>query len=491
VLDIGSGPAQNGHGLASSAMHHALRESLVMFCRLFLATFAVVMSAAPAFAAGKNVVLIVADDLGLQLGAYGDPNVRTPHLDRFAAASTRFTRAYCTTASCSACRSVILTGLYNHATAHYGHEHGENHFRTYDTVRSLPVMLAAAGYRTASVGKLHVAPEAVYHFDRYLKAGRDGHNPVAMAAAAHEFLAEKDARPFFLYFCPFDPHRANDRSGFGNDKARDRITPALYDPAALELPKWLPDRPEAREEWAEYCQAISRLDEGVGALLAALQSTGHAEDTLVLFLSDNGPPFPGAKTTLYEPGIHLPLVVHQPGQTQGVVSDARVNWADLTPTILEFAGVALPDKPRERLQGRSLLPILNQAHPQGWDELFASHTFHEVITYYPMRAVISGRYKYIFNIAHPLPFPFASDLYQSRTWQGVLTRGDTTYGLRSVAAYVQRPRHELYDLEADPDELRNLASDPQQAQRLAELQAKLKAWQTETRDPWVSKWTYE
>src|SRR5690242_9066675 len=104
----------------------------------------------------KNIVVMVADDLGLQLGCYGDRVIKTPDLDRLAAEGTRFPRAFCTTASCSASRSVILSGLHNHATAHYGHEHGDGHFRTYDHVRSLPVLLKEAGYRTCSIGKYHL-----------------------------------------------------------------------------------------------------------------------------------------------------------------------------------------------------------------------------------------------------------------------------------------------------------------------------------------------
>jgi N-sulfoglucosamine sulfohydrolase len=463
--------------------------------------------AQPALAAEKpqkNVLVIVADDLGLQLGCYGDRQARTPNIDRLAGEGTRFTQAYCTTSSCSACRSVILTGRYNHATAHYGHEHGYNHFRTYEWMKSLPVGLSEAGYRTCSVGKYHVAPEAVYHFDHYYNQGIDGHNPVALAAAARKFLEEKDERPFFLYFCPYDPHRAGGEGGFANEKQHPGVTPVKLDPDKMKVPAWLPDRPEVRREWAEFLEAINRLDQGVGALMKALADTGHADDTLVMLLSDNGPPFPGAKTTLYQPGINLPLIVRRPDRRSPVVTDARVNFVDLVPTILEYAGVSpdklaavdpsRPKKAKQRgpgLQGRSFLGILDQQHPAGWDEIYASHTFHEITTYYPMRAILSGRYKYIFNVAHQLPYPFASDLYASPTWQGVLKRGDTMYGQRTVQAYIQRPRHELYDLQSDPGELKNLASDQQHSKTLEELQGKVRDWQQRTGDPWVSKWTYE
>ncbi len=111
--------------------------------------------------------------------------------------------------------------------------------------------------------------------------------------------------------------------------------------------------------------------------------------------------------------------------------------------------------------------------------------------YYPMRSIISGRHKLIFNLAHELPYPFASDLYASPTWQMALKTKLPMYGLRSTSAYIHRPRFELFDLDADPDELKNLADNPEQAKRIDELKEKLKAWQTQTHDPWVSKWEYE
>lgn len=461
----------------------------------------------------RNVVLVVADDLGMQLGCYGDALARTPNLDRLAAAGTRFTQAYCTTASCSASRSVILTGMHNHAIGHYGHSHGEGHFSTYETVRTLPVLLSQAGYRTCSIGKYHVAPNYVYKFDAYRNEGIQGaRNTVRMAENAKAWIKEQDARPFFLYFCPTDPHRV--QTGFANEATYPGVTAEKFDPAKLPTPAWLPDQPEVHGELAEFYQSIARLDQGIGTLLDALRDTGHWDDTLILFISDNGPPFPGAKTTMYQPGVNLPMIVRDPlhratvGKT-GTTTAARVTWADIAPTVLEFCGVTPKPAPRilptENMgdvpkagklapwqpHGRSFLQAMREASPADRNEIYLSHTFHEITMYYPMRTIISGRHKYILNLAHPLPFPFASDLYASPTWQGVLKRKDVQYGARTVQQYVQRPRHELYDLEADPGELRNLADDATHSAVLSELQAKLKAWQTQTADPWLSKYEYE
>jgi N-sulfoglucosamine sulfohydrolase len=143
------------------------------------------------------------------------------------------------------------------------------------------------------------------------------------------------------------------------------------------------------------------------------------------------------------------------------------------------------------LHGRSFLAVLDQEHPAGWNESFASHTFHEITMYYPMRMIRTRQYKYILNLAHQLPYPFASDLYASPTWQGVLKRGDEMFGKRKVDPYINRPREELYDLESDPNEVKNLATDPAMANVLADLRKRLKQWQENTKDPWVVKYEYE
>ncbi len=501
----------------------AALNSLMLFLALSITTQpANAKEQSPTKTGTKNVVVMVADDLGLQLGCYGDMQAKTPNIDRLAGEGARFTRAYCTTASCSASRSVLMTGLFNHTTGHYGHAHGDGHFSTYDSVKTLPVMLTEAGYRTCSIGKYHLAPEATYRFEFYRNEGIQGsRNSVRMAENAKAWIAEKDDRPFFLYWCSTDPHRSGP-SGFGNspkDDAFPGVKSVRFKPEEMQVPSWLPDDPVVRQEWAEYYEATNRFDQGVGALMQALRETGHWEDTLVLLLSDNGPPFPGAKTNLYDPGSRLPLIVRDPTpasrQSDGKTTDALVAWVDITPTILDWCGVkpvGLPVVPQEngtpaelarkqkngvlkplKFHGRSFLKALADEHASqhGFNEIFGSHTFHEVTMYYPMRSVISGQHKLIFNIANPLPYPFASDLQESPTWQMVLKTKLPQYGKRSTSAYIHRPRFELYDLSTDPDEVQNLADDPQHAQRIAELKDKLKAWQKQTRDPWATKWDYE
>ncbi|MEZ6049217.1 MAG: sulfatase [Planctomycetaceae bacterium] len=463
----------------------------------------------------RNVVIFVVDDMGFQAGCYGNNVIKTPNIDRLAAAGTKFTQAYCTTASCSASRSVLMTGLYNHATGHYGHAHGYNHFSTYESVRSLPNLMNEAGYRTCSIGKYHLAPEYVYHFEEYRNDKIQGaRNSVQMAKNARDWIREEDDRPFFLYFCTSDPHRGGGPDGFSNfnDKPDNYpgVTPVKYSPEEVIVPDWLPDTPECRQELAEFYQAISRLDQGLGLLLDTLEETGHWDDTLILFLSDNGPPFPGAKTNLYQPGANLPLIVRNPSLSEtGLSTNARVTWADVVPTVLDYCeikpelGVMMRTTENKGAlstggkkvpysnHGRSFLKVLEQEEPQDWDEIYLSHTFHEITMYYPMRSIISGQYKLTFNIAHDLPYPFASDLFASPTWQSVLKSEKEIYGKRTVYNYLHRPEFELYDLKKDPDELYNLAYDKEYQTIYDELSAKLQKWQKETNDPWELKWRYE
>ena len=445
-------------------------------------------SAEPPRKKRPNLVLVVADDHGLQLGCYGDKVAKTPCLDALAAEGTRFTHAFATTASCSASRSVILTGLHNHANGQFGHQHSYHDFSTHRWVKSLPVLLADAGYRTASVGKFHVQPEEIYHFGTYLKCGRGGtRNPYAMAENCRAFLAAKDDRPFFLYFCTSDPHRAG--KGFANNRNFPGAREVKFDPKSIVVPPWLPDLPETRAELAEYYQSISRLDHGVGHLFEVLKGAGKWDDTVVAYISDHGPPWPGAKTTCYEPGLHSPLIVRTPWQTRlGIACDAMVTWADLTPTLCDMAGAK---RPKHGFHGRSFRAVLGQEKASGWDEAYASHTFHEITMYYPMRVVRTRRWKLILNLAHPLPYPFASDLWAAATWQAALKSKDRKYGLRPIDAYIHRPRYELYDLQTDPWEASNLAAAPKHAAVLEELKAKLKAFQQRTKDPWVVKYKYE
>ena len=439
-----------------------------------------------------NIVLMVADDHGREaMGCYGNPHVKTPRLDALAQDAVTFTNAFCTSASCAASRSVILTGLYNHANGAYGHVHAHHHFSLLENITTLPAYLNQAGYRTGRIGKTHYAPMEQFPFQVNLPG--TGRDDVAMSENCRAFIAENQ-EPFFLYWCSMNPHRSSEHhlhdglkiNHFGNpdrDFPGDRETPTA--PEEVIVPPFLNDDWPTRLELAQYYQSIARLDRGVGRLLDILRENDKYDNTVIIYISDNGAAFPCAKTTLYEPGMHLPCLMKKPGgQDAGSRCDNLACWVDITPTLLDYAGMTLPDN----LHGRS---FRDTTAANAAPAIYASHTFHEITNYYPMRAIRTPQYKFIWNIAHPLTYSFASDLWQSAAWQHARKANAPCLGKRAVKDYLHHPRFELYDLDDDPEELHNLAERPEYQQRVQDFCAKLQEFQKKTNDPWLHKWTYK
>jgi len=368
----------------------------------------------------------------------------------------------------------------------YGLAHDVHNFSLLDDVRTVPWMLKRAGYRTALVGKKHVKPDALLPYDAWLAPERPGVRDVAfMAHEAGRWMRAQQEAPFFLTIGFSDPHR--DATGFGNSRAWPEVKREIYSPADVQVPAHLPDLPAVRADLAGYYESVSRLDRGVGLVLNELRAAGHESDTLLVYLSDNGRPFPGAKDNLYEPGLHLPLIIRSPQQrTHGTRCRAMVSWIDVAPTLLDWAGVAPPANYRYApLPGRSLLPILDESDPSGYDRVFATHSFHEINQYYPMRSIRTREYSYFLNLEPTLKVPVASDVQTSPTWQAILNTPNVWLGKRTLAAFEHRPAEELYDLRVDADEVVNLANDPVQQDALKTLRMQLSAWRAATHDPWL------
>ena len=400
------------------------------------ALLATAVFAGPLFAGDtprRNVLLLVADDLGRQVGCYGDKVAKTPNIDALAAGGTRFTNGFASVASCSPSRATMLTGLPTHECGQYGLAHATHNAHTFRDVQSVPKLLKAAGYRTGVIAKLHVQPPEVYPWDAEIRA--NGRNGAVIAAEAKKLFADGSGKPFFLLVGFTDPHRA--REGFDSAVPYKGIPQVQFDPKDVPIPYHLSDTPEVRADLADFYGSIARLDFGVGAVLKALKESNQADNTLVIFLSDNGIPFPGAKTTLYDAGVHLPLIVHDPtAKAKGIVSQAMVSWTDIAPTILDWAGV----KPAPAMAGKSPTgPGPRRCKER--DMVFGSHQF----TRSPCttRCGWCGALKLIRNLAHP-PYPFASDIYNSASWQGV-ARNDTMLG-SARDAFEHQPKEELYEL---------------------------------------------
>ncbi len=486
-------------------------------------------------AAERNIIFFITDDESPTLGCYGDPVAVTPHADSLAADGTLFLNAFATTASCSASRSVVMSGLHNHKNGQFGHQHHFHKFASFHDVvsLSLPRVLARAGYRTGHIGKYHVAPEEVYHFETYLNG--PGRNAVQMAENARGFITDtSDKRPFFLYFATSDPHRGGgtDQNSrlelkpdlFGNRPNRGShagVTEVFFSPDDVPVPPFLPDTPETREELAHYYQSCARIDQGLGRLIQILKEADLYDSTLIVFTSDHGMAFSGGKTTVYEGGLRVPFVVRDPyTENRGVRSEAMISHIDITPSLLDFAGgldhgINGPENwispgefwkdkdyvARENrsggfkfrsYHGKSWIPILGKPDATHWETVFASHTFHEIQMYYPMRVVRDREFKLIWNIAHGLEYPFASDLWAASSWQAQFRKGpDASYGQKTVYQYIHRPEFEFFNIADDPNESKNLADDPEYRLQFENYKARLKEFQKEMDDPWIMKWDYE
>jgi len=432
----------------------------------------------------RNVLLLISDDHSPIAGCYGDPVVRTPNLDRLAREGVRFPHAFCTTPSCSASRSVILTGLHNHRNGQFGHAHLPANLHTHPSVHSIPMLLRRHGFAAGVIGKLHVQPESVYPWDYAAESGCDlnPRNVWEVASRVREFLDRFPDQPFYLHVGFTDPHRYGDPSLFANSRDWPNVEARRYSPDEVVVPPFLPDTPETRKELAEYYQSIDRLDQGIGFCLDALEESGRAEDTLVIYMSDHGMPFPGAKGSLYDSGLRIPLIVRRPdGSRPGLVNQAMASCVDILPTVIDWANAELPPYP---VHGRSLLPVLEEENPEGWDELFFSHTFHEIVNYFPFRGVRTRKWKYQRILFPELEMPLPSDLWNSPTWQGLRSRGLKKMGERSTRDVLNHPGEELFDMEADPVESRNLAGLPRYRDVVRDLSRRVDEFRKETEDPW-------
>jgi N-sulfoglucosamine sulfohydrolase len=454
----------------------------------------------------RNIIQLVADDLGLMLGCYGVKAIKTPNIDILAAEGTRFTNAFASTASCSGSRSTIYTGLHTHENGQYGLNHGWNHFQTHDHIDTAPLIFNSLGYQTGIIGKVHVGPHSVYPWEWYAPShSRDVRSNASQAAQFFD-KAKETGRPFHLTVGFRDPHRDATREGFGNtDDEVASITVPDYKLEDVEIPDFICDVPELRIELVQYYKAISRMDFGVGLIMNELKKRGLDQDTLIIFVSDNGAPFVNSKTTLYDAGVRLPLIVRCPGAKAGVVNPNIVSFLDILPTCIEWAGYEDSNVKTQnsgkspRRLGTPLLKILaaEEVLPEGqWKQhVFGSHTFHEIQNYWPTRFMRNHRFKYHRNIAWKLDFPFGTDLYCSLSWEGIRNSAplpdnesdtpEVMIGRRRLESYVYRGPEELFDLEADHEEVNNLANDPKFEAVLKEMRQKTEEWQYATNDVWL------
>ncbi|HOJ22898.1 MAG TPA: sulfatase [Armatimonadota bacterium] len=408
-----------------------------------------------------NILYIHSHDTGRYVQPYGYA-VETPRIQQLAEEGVLFRQAFCANPTCSASRSVLLTGRYAHSNGMIGLAHRGSRLNDYR--QHLASFLSRNGYETALSGMQHEAADRqLLGYERFLDDGPGGNTQEGVARRAAAFLAERHDRPFFLS-CGFS---LTHRTGRGIQWHNGEASP-LGDPRYCRPPAPLPDLPEIRRDFADFRASVRRLDECMGIVFDALEESGLAEETLVVCTTDHGIAFPFMKCNLTDHGTGVMLILRGPGGfTGGKVVDALVSHVDIFPTLCQMAGIPQPDW----LQGTSLMPLVTGDAESVRDEVFAEVNYHAARE--PMRSVRTARYRYIRRYeVHPHP---------------VLPNCDESVSKRELLRYGwrERPQQEeaLYDLIFDPNEACNVAKDPLYADALAEMRARLNRWMRETEDP--------
>ena len=439
------------------------------------------LGAGTLIAAPPNLVLIIADDMNWDdCGAYGHPAIRTPNIDRLAAEGLRFKHAYLTTNSCSPSRSSILTGKYPHNT---GAE--QLHWPLPEGSQTFSAELRKLGYYTAAAGKWHLGDAVRDHFDRIYEAstagfvlpsGEDG-QPAKMIAKQPSGCEDWEQaiedrprdRPFFFWLAALDPHREyTDGALDPPHRAEDVIVPAH-----------LPDTADVREDLRLYYDEIGRLDSYVGKVVAKLEDQGVADNTLILFISDNGRPFPRDKTTLYDGGIRTPWIVRWPQVVKpGVTTGALVSAVDIAPTFLAVAGATSS----LATEGQSFAGVLDDPTQPHRQFAFAEDHWHDYEDH--ARSVMTPQYKLIRNDYIDLPPTPSADAGRGLSWQNMLRLQQEGKLLPHQQTCFQSPREkwELFDLQRDPGELHNRIDDPAYQSVRDRLKDALERWTNRTGD---------
>ena len=445
-------------------MHYQSAIVAVLCCLVALSSIA----------APPNFVIFLADDFSFNdLGCWGSPDAKTPHLDKLASQGVKLKRCYTAAPTCSPTRAALFTGLYPVKNGAH-----PNHSSVKPGTKSLAHFLKPLGYRVGIVGKTMIRPSESFPFD-YLtsneqapksananrRAEKRNKKPDDLDFQAMEqYITKDDSQPFCLVVASHQPHGPWDRGDASSFKARE-----------LTMPPYLIDTPETREERTHYLAEVTFLDAEVGRVLRMLEDAGQEENTLFIFLSEQGAGLPNAKYNLYDPGIRSAAIARWPGKIMaGSENDALMSYVDVVPTLVELAGgESVPG-----LDGRSFANVLLGRSSEHADYVFAQATslgVNGVKTPYAIRAVIDDRYKYIWNLNHENEFPCNRDAHGTASAWRKLAQTDPD-AARRLERFLHRPEIELYDLKADPWEQVNIAGEPENRETLTRLRQQLDNW---------------
>jgi len=462
-----------------------------------------------------NLLLITVDDMGYDSpGCYGGivENI-TPHIDQLASEGIRFDNAHVYVAVCQPSRQSMMTGRYNHKIDALG-------FSPIDeTVTTLQELLDANGYMNGILGKVkHLQPTHKYNWS-YVKTYSDtgwGRDPDSYYAQTKEFIekAEKSDKPFFLMANSHDPHRpfygsAQEEQYFRNKPKTTKTPSRIYTPEEAEIPGFLPDVPLVRKEMAQYFSSVRRADDMVGAVLKALEDSGHRDNTMVVFMTDNGMPVATAKWNTYNHSTRTPWIIRWPSVVKPQSVDKHfISALDYMPTVLEILGITPP----EDLDGFSFLPLLKGGSQPERDHVFTAH--YQWVHYYgdkearkenlekmvqeqgyrykdewgalikdmPIRCLQNQRFAYIYNQWADGKQTYFSGYVLTASGMKKLAKTDAAMAER-IHFIKYRAPEEFYDLRKDPNSLNNLINSPEYARHIDGMRMAMHNWMVENEDP--------
>lgn len=439
---------------------------------LFLLNMAVLPSAfvSAQNAVKPNVIIIMADDLdSRQLSCYGGQNIKTPHIDRLAQEGMKFNNLHASETMCVPTRASLFTGLYPARHGSY-----QNHKAVYKNTKSIGHYLGDLGYRVGLTGKNHsIKPTSVFPFE-IIK----GFEPNCVAPTddytldgVKDFISKKNA-PYCLFVMSINPHApwtVGDPSEFNPDK--------------LKLPPHWVDTRESRLEFCKYLAEVRRLDNQVGDILKTLKETGQDKNTLVIFLGEQGPQFPGGKWTLYNYGAKSSMIARLYGKIKpGSQTDALVQFEDVTPTLIDLAG----GKPLNNLDGKSFRNVLTGKSDLHRDYAYGIHNNIPEGPAFPMRSIRDARYKLILNLTPDKEYYIKYSMNTANknlVWTSWMKKAENDSGAKGLTdRIVNHPAIEFYDLLKDPSELTNLGTDPAYQKMIGKHQSKLYAWMKQQGD---------
>jgi N-sulfoglucosamine sulfohydrolase len=423
-----------------------------------------------------NIVFIIADDVSWNdIGPYGHPNIKTPNLDKLANDGMLFTEAFLTTSSCSPSRTSIISGLYPHNT-----DAEQLSWPLPETKKTFVQELKNAGYWTGLAGKYHMGEPVMDDFDVLLEMqwkdapiGLD-RRLVGDGSGCDDWIKllknrPKD-KPFFTWLASFDAHRP-----FYDDAS----CPEVHESDDVILPPYMPNTELVKKDFTLYYDEIARMDDYMGKVVAELEAQGVAENTIILFVSDNGRAFPRDKTTLYDGGIKTPWIVKWPAKIKsGTVNNNLISSVDIAPTFMKMAGL----EPLADFEGENFMPMTQDTSLEIRDQIYAEDHFHDYEDY--TRAIRTKKFKYVKNFYEDLPTTPSADINRDRSWQSMVEeykKGNLNEA-QQKCFITPRDKEELFDIVADPYELNNLAYNPDYADALEDMRKRMEITRTASND---------